>query len=90
MPVRAPRCADGERARADSVAAMTWALWLAAPAGATVLTALWAWWRGIRARGPRTVSTKDAMRAHQDYLDALVTPARSADRGLDRTHITPG
>jgi hypothetical protein len=69
---------------------MTWALWLAAPAGATVLAALWAWWRGIRARGPRRVTTKDAMRAHQQYLDALVTPARSADRGPERSPIPPG
>ena len=65
---------------------MTWALWLAPPAAATVLAALWAWWRGWRARGPRKVTTKDAMLAHQQYLDALVLPARSADRGLDGSH----
>jgi hypothetical protein len=65
---------------------MGWAVWLAMPAGATVLAALWAWWRGLQARGPRKVSTQDRMRAHQEYLDALVVPARSADRGLDRAH----
>jgi hypothetical protein len=63
---------------------MSWALWLAAPAGATVLAALWSWWRGLRARGPRRVTTRDAMRAHEQYLDALTRPARSADRGPDR------
>jgi hypothetical protein len=69
---------------------MTWALWLAAPAVATVLAALWSWWRSMRARGPRRVTTKDSMRAHQEYLDALVAPARSSERGPDRPHITPG
>jgi hypothetical protein len=69
---------------------MGWAWWLAAPAGATGLAALWAWWRGLRARGPRTLTTEDAMHAYREYLDALGTSARSADRGLDGSHRTSG
>lgn len=59
---------------------MTWALWLGAPVSATLLAAIWSWWRGVRARGPRRVSTREAMQAHGDYLDALVIPARNAER----------
>jgi hypothetical protein len=58
---------------------MTWALWLGAPIVVTVLAAIWSWWSGVRARGPRRVSTRAAMRAHGEYLDALVLPARRAD-----------
>ena len=60
---------------------MTWALWLAVPVGATTLAALWsvvARWR-IR-RAARPPGTEAAMRAHSDYLDALVIPAASAAR----------
>lgn len=54
-------------------------LWLAAPVAATVLAAVWVWWRGWRAR-PRQLTTPEAMRAHRDYLDALVIPARGTER----------
>jgi hypothetical protein len=64
---------------------MTWALWLAVPVGATTLAALWSWWRGWRVRrAARPLGTEAAMRAHSDYLDALVIPARSRDRPADR------
>lgn len=56
---------------------MAWAVWLAVPVVITLLAALWTWWRGRLARTPGTL---EAMRAHRDYLDALVRPARSAGR----------
>jgi hypothetical protein len=56
---------------------MAWVLWLAVPVVVTLLVALWVWLRG---RAPRTPSTDQAMRAHQDYLDALVVPARGSTR----------
>jgi hypothetical protein len=56
---------------------MAWAAWLAVPVAATVLAALWAWWR---ARPARTPSAHEAMQAHRDYLDALVVPARGTAR----------
>ncbi len=59
---------------------VTWALWLGAPVAATMLAAIWLWWCGVRARGPRRLSTRAAMREHNDYLDALVMPARNAER----------
>ncbi|MDT4957536.1 MAG: hypothetical protein QOF87_2668 [Pseudonocardiales bacterium] len=61
---------------------MAWAVWLAAPVAATVLAALWAWWR---ARPARTPSAKAAMQAHRDYLDALVVPARGTARAATGT-----
>ena len=77
--IAGPRCADGERVRAATVAdygaIMTWALWLAVPVGATTLAALWAWVRGWWARrAARPLGTEAAMRAHSEYLDALVLP----------------
>jgi hypothetical protein len=101
--VFAQRCADGERRGAATVTSydlgarelgtgMTWALWLAVPVGATTLAALWAWVRGWWSRrADRPLSTDEAMRAHSEYLDALVIPARSTARpparteGADRT-----
>ena len=78
---RAPRCAAGERAGADTVTNMTWALWLAVPIGATALAAIWVWWRGYRVRrAGRPLGTEAAVRAHSRYLDALTIPARSAAR----------
>jgi hypothetical protein len=56
---------------------MAWALWLSAPVGATVLAALWAWWR---ARPKRPLGTDEAMQAHRDYLAALTVPARGTER----------
>lgn len=58
---------------------MAWAVWLAVPVAATVLAALWAWWR---ARPARTPSAREAMQAHRDYLDALVVPARGTARAV--------
>ena len=69
--------------RGGSVARVAWALWLSAPIGATVLAALWAWWRGGRARRRavgRRLDTADAMQAHRAYLDALTVPARGTHR----------
>jgi len=56
---------------------MAWALWLAVPITVTVLVALWVWWF---ARPDRTPKTAEAMRQHQQYLDALVVPARGSAR----------
>jgi hypothetical protein len=56
---------------------MAWAVWLAVPAVATVLAALWVWWR---ARPARTPSAHEAMQAHRDYLDALVMRTRGTAR----------
>ncbi len=61
---------------------MAWAVWLAMPVAATVLAALWAWWR---ARPARTPNAHETMRAHRDYLDALVVPARGTARAASGT-----
>jgi nitrate reductase gamma subunit len=58
---------------------VTWALWLAIPVAATVMAAIGSWWRF---RPKRTLSTHEAMQAHDDFLNALVQTARSKDRGL--------
>lgn len=55
---------------------MAWALWLAAPVVATLLAALWSWWRG---RVARTPSVHETMRAHRDYLEALGRPVTGAN-----------
>jgi hypothetical protein len=57
---------------------MAWALWLAIPVVVTVLAALGSWLRG---RPARALKTDESMRAHGDFLDALVQTARSKDRG---------
>lgn len=57
---------------------MTWAVWLAVPVVVTLLAALVTW---LRARPRRRPGTRDTMRAHSDYLDALAQTARSRDRG---------
>jgi hypothetical protein len=59
---------------------MAWAIWLAIPVLATVLAALWSWWRSRPSRVPRT---HEAMQAHRDYLDALVVPSRGHRRDED-------
>lgn len=56
---------------------MAWVWWLATPVVATVLVALWCWWRG---RPARPLDTSEAMQAHRDYLDALTLPARGTQR----------
>ena len=56
---------------------MAWAVWLAVPFAATALASLWAWWR---ARPQRAPTAEEAMRAHRDYLDALIVPARGTAR----------
>jgi hypothetical protein len=53
-------------------------VWLLIPAGVTVLAAVGSWWRS---RPKRALNTDEAMRAHGDFLDALVQTARSKDRG---------
>lgn len=60
---------------------MAWAVWLAVPVLVTLLVAVAAWWHG---RPARTPATHRAMQAHQDYLDALVRPARGAARPDER------
>lgn len=56
---------------------MAWVLWLAVPVLAPAVAALLVWWRG---RPPRAVDVDAAMKQHQDYLEALVTPARGTIR----------
>jgi hypothetical protein len=60
---------------------MAWALWLAIPVVATSGAAVWSWLRG---RPDRLADPVDAIRAHQDYLDALVVPARGRSRTQQR------
>ena len=60
---------------------MAWALWLAAPVGATVLAALGSWLAGRRAtRKRRRPNTAEAMQAHRDYLDRLSASPRGTQR----------
>ncbi|MDP9116232.1 MAG: hypothetical protein M3O28_03000 [Actinomycetota bacterium] len=56
---------------------MSWAWWLAAPAGATAIVAVAVWWLG---RPARAVSTDESMQSHNAYLAALVVPARGVAR----------
>ncbi|PZS19971.1 MAG: hypothetical protein DLM57_02815 [Pseudonocardiales bacterium] len=60
---------------------MAWAMWLSVPVAATVLASLWTWWRG---RPERIPTGHAAIRAHRDYLAALVVPTRGA------TRVAPG
>jgi len=60
---------------------MGWAVWLLIPVAATLLAAIGSW---LRARPKKAPSTDEAMRAHGEFLDALVQTARSKDRGLQR------
>jgi hypothetical protein len=57
---------------------VTWAVWLLIPVVATVLAAVGSWLRHRPARRP---DAAQAMREHGEFLDALVQPARSKDRG---------
>jgi hypothetical protein len=59
-----------------------WAIWLLIPVAATMVAALASW---LRARPRRAPSTDEAMRAHGEFLDALVQTARSKDRGPSRS-----
>jgi hypothetical protein len=59
---------------------MTWALWLAAPVGATGCAAVASWWHGRRAVRRRRPNTVEAMQEHRDYLDSL----QAAPRGTHR------
>jgi hypothetical protein len=59
---------------------MGWVVWLSIPVAATALAAVGSW---VRARPKRAPSTDEAMRAHDEFLDALVQTARSKDRGLN-------
>jgi hypothetical protein len=56
---------------------MSWALWLLPTLAVPALAALWTW---LRARPVRMPSSDEAMRAHHDYLEALVVPARGTHR----------
>ena len=58
---------------------MAWAWWLSVPVIVTVLAALWAW---VRNRPDPVPTTREGMRSHLDYLDALGQAPRSRDRGL--------
>jgi hypothetical protein len=64
---------------------MGWALWLLVPVAVTVLAALVSWLRG---RPARPLSTRRAMQAHDEFLAALVQPARAEDRTCQ--HGRPG
>jgi hypothetical protein len=67
---------------------VAWALWLSVPVAATLLAALWTWWR---ARPQRAPTAQEAMRAHQDYLEALIVPARGVARAQPgAVHPAPG
>ena len=57
---------------------VAWAVWLAVPVLVTLVAALITW---LRSRPERELTTAQAMRAHDDYLDALRQPPRSKDRG---------
>jgi hypothetical protein len=50
-------------------------VWLAVPITVTMLAAVWVWWRGRPQPAP---TVRQAMQAHQAYLDALAVPARGA------------
>jgi hypothetical protein len=54
-----------------------WVLWLAVPVAATVLVALWSWWRGRPERRP---TTPESMLAHAEYLNALTHSPRGTHR----------
>jgi hypothetical protein len=56
-----------------------WALWLLVPVGVTVCAAVGSW---LRSRPARPLSAREAMRAHDQFLDALVQPARARDKGV--------
>jgi hypothetical protein len=53
-------------------------VWLLIPVAATVFAAIGSW---LRARPRKPPTTDEAMRAHGDFLDALVQTARAKDRG---------
>ena len=57
-------------------------MWLLIPLALTLIAALVSW---LRARPRRLPGTDESMRAHGDYLDALVQTARSKDRGPHST-----
>lgn len=59
---------------------MAWAFWLAVPVVATSVAAVLIWLTARRARPSGRPDTAAAMRAHQDYLDALAVPARGSYR----------
>ena len=70
---------------AGPVAPPSWVLWLAAPLVVTFAAAIWVWLHGWRMRrAARPLRTEAAVRAHNDYLDALVRPARSRDLPVAR------
>jgi hypothetical protein len=60
---------------------MAWVLWLAVPVLTPALAAMAVW---LRSRPARIPDAEEAMRQHQDYLEALGTPARGAIRVAPR------
>ena len=64
----APRANGICRVASRDMAHYAWALWLAVPVAATIVGALWTWWRG---RAAKPQSPADAIAAHRAYLDAL-------------------
>jgi len=47
---------------------MSWAVWLLIPVAVTLLAAFGSW---LRSRPKRAPTTRQAMRAHDEFLDAL-------------------
>jgi hypothetical protein len=65
---------------------VTWAVWLAVPVAVTLVVAGISW---LRRRPARELTTRQAIRAHGDYLDALRQPPRAKDRGPFAAPTTP-
>lgn len=63
-----PRCARGESAAADTVPAVAWQLWLAAPIGVTLIAGIVLWWRA-RPRPEPPIHRR--VRDHRRFLDDL-------------------
>jgi hypothetical protein len=55
---------------------VSWAIWLLVPVAVTVLAALASW---LRHRPARPLDMRRAMRAHDEFLDALAQTPRSKD-----------
>lgn len=59
----------------------SWAVWLAVPVGATALAALASGLVTLQRRwAARPLTTRRAIRAQRDFLDALAIPASSNNR----------
>jgi hypothetical protein len=58
---------------------VAWLWWLSGPVVATLLAALWSWFRG---RPDPVPDTDEAMRSHAEYLAAFANTARARERGV--------